>query len=110
MVRAGKYRHRITIQPATATTSTVGQTEYTYPVGTQETTWARVEQATERKGPDGEVQASGSEVYVIYLRNRSGMDYRSRIQIANGETLQVVGISVDVLGVEMTVEAEKADL
>ena len=104
---AGKLRHRITIQEATATVNTAGQAEYSY--GTLATVWANVENRNSSKNSAGYIQAAGMATFKITIRHRTDVEFTSRV-LFEGQTLEVVAITHDRLNVATFLECEIADL
>tara|TARA_R110000824_G_scaffold2094_4_gene9998 strand:+ start:2406 stop:2738 length:333 start_codon:yes stop_codon:yes gene_type:complete len=110
MIAAGELRHRVTIVQPAETTSDVGQAEYDYTgVGTSTVVWGRVEYTSQNKTTEGEVQNAGQATFLVRMRYRTDVTYRSKL-VYDSKILMVTGISQDVLKIETLVECEESNL
>jgi len=109
MIAAGELRHRVIITNPATTANDVGQVEYDYALGTSATVWARVEYTSQNKTTEGDVQNAGQATFLVRMRYRTDVGYRSRLTY-DSKTLMVTGLSEDALKIETMVECEEANL
>tara|TARA_R100001594_G_scaffold40312_1_gene72140 strand:- start:3157 stop:3486 length:330 start_codon:yes stop_codon:yes gene_type:complete len=108
MVAAGKLREIVRIENPTITLNAVGQAEYSYlSLGAPEV-FAQVEYTSQNKTSDGEVQNAGQANFLVTMRYRTDITYRTRL-VWGARVLQVVGIESDPKKVVSMLECEEAD-